>query len=573
MNGATSASPSPWRARAAPVAALLFVACAATERAAPRSTTPTTATTPTRAEDLSFAGLGDHHRPITGVDAEAQRLFDQGMAFLYAFNHDEAIRFFTAAAARAPTSAMPRWALALAAGPHINQPFMSDDRSALAWRALLAARARQDGASPVERALIDALGARYAERPPADRSALDAAYADAMRDVRARFPSDADVAALFAEALMDLRPWDLWTNDGRAQPGTDEIVSVLDAARALDPQHPLALHLTIHALEASTTPERAVPAADALRSLTPGLGHLVHMPSHIDVRVGAWAKAIEANEAAIEADRRWSARAPRPGFYALYMAHNHHMLGYAASMIGRRAAAIAAMERNAAAMPKEFVDANPAIADGYLAMPLEMLVRFGRWEEILALPDFEARFPFARALRFAARAIAYAAQGDVARAQHEQNLFIDAKGDVPQGAMFGNNRTQDLLRVASRLVDGEVKVAAGDVLGGVTSLRDAVAAEDALRYDEPPDWIQPARHALGAVLVEHGHFKDAEVVYQEDLARLPNNGWSLYGLGRALRGQGKDATDVERRFATAWEGADLPITSSCLCRPGAAPKR
>jgi tetratricopeptide (TPR) repeat protein len=525
-----------------------------------------------RASDVPvplFAGLGDLTRKVTTTSPEAQRYFDQGLAFLYAFNHDEAIRSFRRAAELDPGCAMTWWGVSYANGPHINNPVVPEERAKAAWEALGRAKAALGGASPTERALVEALAARYADPQPEDRAPLERAYADAMRKVWAAHPKDADVGALFAEALADLRPWDLWTPEGQPQPGTEELVATLEEVLALDPRHPLANHLLIHAVEASPDPGRADRAADALRDLQPGLGHLVHMPSHIDVRRGRWQQAVEANAKAIEADRRYIALSPGQGFYRLYMAHNHHMLAYGAMMTGQSALALETIREMVAGIPLEFFRLNP-FADGFMAMPLEVLLRFGRWDEILAEPAFPDFVPISRALQHFARAVAYAAQDRLAEAEKEQAAFEAARARVPKDAFFGNNAGSDVLDVAEHLMKGEILYRAGRVEEGLLALREAVAREDRLKYDEPPDWIQPVRHPLGAALLRAGRFAEAEVVFREDLERLPENGWGLYGLSRALQLQGRkdEAAAVERRFDAVWERADLEIRSPCLCLPG-----
>jgi tetratricopeptide (TPR) repeat protein len=464
---------------------------------------------------------------------------------------------------------MAYWGIAYANGPHINNPAVSQDRAKAAWEALGRAKALASKTTPVEQALIGALAARYADPQPEDRKALDQAYADAMRGAWKAYPEDADVGALFAEALMNLRPWDLWTADGKAQPGTDEVVATLEAVLALDPRHPLANHLYIHAVEASPEPGRADRAADALRDLQPGLGHLVHMPSHIDVRRGRWSHAITANAKAMEADRRYRAKSPEQGFYRLYMAHNHHMLAYAAMMSGQSALALKTMREAVAAVPADFARENPFV-DGFFAMPLEVLMRFGRWDEVLAEPDFPDYLPISRALRRYARAVALAARDRVAEAEAEQKAFLDARARVPEDAFFGNNTASDILDVAEHLMRGEILYRTGKVEQGIAALREAVLREDRLRYDEPPDWIQPVRHALGAALLQAGRFAEAEAVFREDLAKLPDNGWALYGLARSLQLQkkGEEAAKVETRFDGIWKAADVKIKSACLCLPG-----
>jgi tetratricopeptide (TPR) repeat protein len=516
-----------------------------------------------------FDGLGDHSRRVTTSSAKAQRYFDQGLAFLYAFNHDEALRSFRRATELDPSCAMAFWGVAIANGPHINNPVVPPDREKAAWDAVRKAKALAPATTPVERALIAAAETRYADPQPQDRAPLDRAYAEAMRGVHREFPDDADVGALFAEALADLRPWDLWTADGQPQPGTEELVALLEAVMAKAPRHLLALHLYIHAVEASPHPEKADQAAERLRDVAPGLGHLVHMPSHIDVRRGRWAEAITTNARAMEADRRYRERSPEQGFYRLYMAHNHHMLAYGAMMNGRSALALETIRRMAADIPPDFVRDNPW-ADGFLAMPLEVMMRFGRWDDVLAHPDLAETAPISRALRHYARSVAHAAQGRVEEAKAEQSAFAAARTRVPKEATFGNNTAADLLDVAEHLMKGEILYRERRVDEGLAALREAVAREDKLRYDEPPDWIQPVRHPLGAALLQAGRFAEAEAVFREDLRRLPENGWGLYGLYRSLALQKKDAeaAEVEKRFDAVWREADIEIKSACLCLPG-----
>ena len=516
-----------------------------------------------------FEGLGTHRRPVTTKSAEAQQYFDQGLAFLFAFNHDEAIRSFRRATALDPDCAMAWWGIAVANGPNINNPVVTPEQAKQAWESLGKARANAKQSSEVEQALIEALSKRYTDPQPDDRKSLDEAYAANMRQVWQKYPTDADVGALFAESLMDLRPWDLWTADMQPQPGTPEIVATLEAALTQSPDHPLALHLYIHALEASKHPEKAIAPANRLRNLQPGLGHMVHMPSHIDVRTGQWALAIESNDKAISADRRYRAQSPQQGFYRIYMAHNHHMLAYAAMMRGQSRLAVSAIQEMLETVPAEWVKENAAIADGFAALPIEVLVRFGRWEEILKAPEVPDYLPFTRAMRHCARGIAFAATGKLESAKAEQTAFLAGRELVSKEARVGNNAAHDVLKVAEHLLAGEILVRDDQADAGIAALKLAVKAEDQLRYSEPPDWIHPVRHALGATLLILDKPAEAETIYRDDLVRLPHNGWSLFGLSRALRKQGTaaDADAIAAQFEAVWRDADIKITSSCFCQP------
>jgi len=390
-----------------------------------------------------------------------------------------------------------------------------------------------------------------------------------MRTAWKTYPKDADIGSLFAESLANLRPWDLWLPNGQPQPGTEELVATIDSVLATNPKHPFANHLMIHAVEASPHPERADKAADVLRDLQPGLGHMVHMPSHIDIRRGRWQEGIVANAKAIEADRAYTAKAPEQGFYRLYMSHNHHMLTYAAMMTGQSALALKTIRDMVADIPLPFFKENPW-ADGLMASPLEVLMRFGKWDEILATPEFPEYVPISRSLQHYARAVSYAAKDDVASAQKEQAAFMEARAKVGKDAVFGNNPGSDLLDVAEDLMKGEILFRAGKLDEGIAAMREAVAREDRLRYDEPPDWLQPVRHPLGAALLQAGRLGEAEAVFRTDLVKLPGNGWSLFGLARSLRLQKRnaEAAVIEKQFAKTWMKADMKIRSACLCLPG-----
>jgi tetratricopeptide (TPR) repeat protein len=526
------------------------------------------------AKEPLYDGLGSYSRKVTTKSAEAQRYFDQGLGFLHGFNHRAAIRAFQQAAKLDPDCAMTHWGVALACGPHINSIAVPPPAAELAWKELGLAQKHAENAPPVERALIDALAKRYANPQPEDRSGLDRAYADAMREAWKKYPKDPDVGALFAEAMMDLRPWDQWTPDGKAQPGTNEIIATLDAVLKLNPNHPLANHLYIHAVEASPNPERAIAAADRLRVLQPGLAHNVHMPSHIDIRTGQWLKAVDTNANAVEADQRYrKIFGPPKGFLNVYIAHNRHMLAYAAMMTGQRDLAMKHIRAMVAEMPLDFLKDNALQAEGFVAMPLEVMVRFGLWEEILNEPDeYPDYMPFTRAFHHAARAIAFAAKGDTDNARKARNAFLERAKLVPKEESLGNNTCEALLGIVTSMVEGEILVAEGKIDGGIEQLHAAIKNEDVLKYDEPPGWLIPVRHSLGAVLMKQERFADAEQVYRNDLARLPENGWSLLGLAESLRKQKKNADEVtqtQMKFEKVWANADLTITTSCLCQPQA----
>lgn len=539
----------------------------------PAPPTPSLAATPPPLPEAPprFEGLGAHRRKVTTTSEVAQAYVDQGLAFLSAFNHDEARRAFAYAAAVDPSCPMAHWGVAMSNAPHVNEPEIDAERQRAGF---VAARRAKDVAaragSPVERDLADAAVARFADPPPADRKPLDAAFAAAMRGVHARHPDDADVGAWFVESLLDLRPWDYWTPDGKLQPGMDEAERVLDATLARAPSHPLALHLQVHFVEASPYPERADGAADRLRGLAPGLGHLVHMPSHVDIRRGRWAEAIAANERAIASDASYKALSPKQGFYNLYMGHNRHMLAFAAMMRGQRQKATVAMRELVEGLDRAWLVEKAAFVEGFLAMPLEVMVRFGEWDAILAVPEPEPTFPLTRALRHYARGVAFAARESPKEARAELAQLEAGKAAIPKDGKFGNAPSLALATLAGRMLEGEVAIREGKTDDGLASLRAAVALEDALLFDEPPDWIQPVRHALGAALVRAGKAAEAEAVYRRDLARHPENGWSLFGLARALRLQKKaaEAKAVDARFRAAWADADVELSSSCFCLPG-----
>jgi tetratricopeptide (TPR) repeat protein len=521
-----------------------------------------------------FEGMGPHKRAVTTSSKEAQKYFDQGLNWSFAFNHDEAIRSFRHATALDPGCALAWWGIAYSNGPHINLPLMDEPRSRAAWDALQKALALRDQATPVERGLIDALAGRYAD-PAAgklpltaeERTPLDRAYAEAMAKVADAFPADADVLALAAESLMDLRPWDLWDKKtGEPRPETPKVLALLDRAMEIDPSHPGACHFYIHAVEASPRPERADAAADRLRTLVPASGHLVHMPSHIDVRTGRWAQAAEQNRRASKVDVKYREISPRQDFYRIYMAHDDHFLAYACMMLGRREEALAAARAMSAKIPEDWLRKNAAMADGYTPIEVEVLLRFGLWDQILSHPQPAADLPITTAFWRFARASALAAKRQLDAAAVEQAKFREQVQTIPKEAMMAMNPGRRVLEIAELVLDGEIDYQKGDVDKAVAKLAEAAGIEDTLNYIEPPDWVQPSRHSLGAILLAAKRYDEAEKVYRTDLQRWPENGWALFGLARCLEAKkSPDLAAVEARFKKAWAHADTTIHATCLC--------
>ncbi len=543
-------------------ASLLASGCATSDHAAPDDDL-------TAARARFYEGYAGYHREIRTASPEAQRWFDQGLQLLYGFNHDEAIRTFRKAAEVDPDCAMAWWGIGYAYGLHINNPVMTEEQSRLAHEATQEAVKRRHFAAPVEQVLIDALAKRYEWPAPENRRPLDEAYAAAMEQAWKKYPNDADVGALFAESLMNLQPWDLWTNSGQPKGRTLDVVAALERVLEINPNHPGATHFYIHAVEASPDPDRATAAAERLTTLVPGSGHLVHMPSHIFVRTGRYADSADANERAIAADERYFELAPTPHFYVLYYTHNIHFLAYSAMMEGRYETAIAAARRMEKKVPKDFIREYAAIADGLMPTALHVMIRFGKWEDILREPEPEDFRLVSRAMRRYARCVALSALGRTAEAEREIKAFDDLAAKITDEWFIGQNPASVILPLARKMMLGEMLFREGQRDRAFALLREAVAMEDDLVYDEPPGWMQPVRHALGALLMADGRYSEAEEVYRADLARHRNNGWSLIGLEKALAAQGKDraAEEAAMKLAAAWTRADVKPTSSCYCQP------
>jgi tetratricopeptide (TPR) repeat protein len=507
-----------------------------------------------------YDNLGTHHYRVTTSDPVAQRYFDQGLRLYYAFNHAEAIRAFEEGARRDPSCAMCWWGVAAALGPNINMP-MEPEAETLALEAIRAARARADGVTPVERALIEATARRYGTEAGADRAARDSAYANALRGVVRDHPGDPEAATLFAESLMTLRPWSYWDRNGDPEPGTLELLGHLERVMAANPNHPGACHFFIHAVEA-VDPARAVPCAERLADLMPGAGHLVHMPGHIYIRVGRFVDAIRANEHAVHADETYiQDQRPGMGIYVLgYYPHNYDFMAFAAAMAGRKALAIEAAEKVTELIPEEVLGApGLTMLQNYVTRSLQMRVRFGDWNGILAHPEPAAELLFARAVRHYARGRAFIGMGGLesARAELAELRGIGAEPTL-EGVYLDFNEARTVLAIAEGVLAGTLAAAEGQYQEAVGHLRGAAELEDGLIYGEPPEWSVPVRHDLGEVLLAAGRWAEAEAAFREDLHRFPENGWSLSGLARALGGQGRsaEAREMEGRARAAFDGAE-----------------
>jgi hypothetical protein len=506
-----------------------------------------------------MSGLGENHHPVQTDNAEAQGFFDQGLLLVYAFNHAEAVRSFKRALEIDPRMAMAHWGIALALGPNINAGIDHEGERA-AYDEVQKALSLSQRAPENERAYIRALAKRYSIAPGADLKKLAVDYRDAMRELARAYPDDLDAATLYAESAMDLRPWKLWTSDGKPAEGTEEIVLVLESVLRRNPNHIGANHYYIHAVEASTQPERAIPSADRLRAQVKAAGHLVHMPAHIYMRTGDYELAARSNEDAAAADRAYFESTGMKGMYAAgYYSHNLHFLAIAYSMAGRFKDAQKAADQLAANVGP-FLKDVPPLESFLIAQPL-ILVRFRRWDEILKAPAPAPELHGTNTLWHWARAMAYAARGQVEQAQAERAAFFAARKKISQGAEWGLNSVESILNIAQNMLDAKIAAAKHEEQAGLSSLRKAVEAEDALAYDEPPAWFVPAREALGGALLLSGKAAEAEGVFRADLAKNPRSGRSLFGLLESLKAQGKTypAQFVQREFETAWKNADTQL--------------
>src|ERR1700685_1172567 len=516
-----------------------------------------------------FKGLENCSRHVSTASPIAQQYFDQGLAFLYGFNPDEARRSFRACAANDPHCAMAFWGIAATYAPNFKLPDVRPAEASAALEAVHRAHDLSNDASPIEGSLIAAMAERFGDPVDSHRPQLNAAYAKAMQSVAAKYPDDPDVLALTAEALLQMRPWDQWTRDGKPQPGTEETIRLLTRTLRLNPNHIFGLHLLIHAVEASPHPEIADGAAEKLRNCAPILGHLAHMPSHIDVRRGRWHLAIKANERAIEGDEAYFRIAPRTGVYIDLIHHNRKLLAYAAMMEGQEVQATRASREMLANISNEDMrNLGPVYELLFAPMPYEVHIRFGRWDKMLSEPNPHGAFSISTAFWRLGRGIAYVAKKQIRSAIDEQVALKEIYSKMRKDESW-RGRAAKVLAVGERMLTGEILYRTGKVDDAILALREGVRLEDNLAYAEPPIWVLPVRHALGATLLDAQRYYDAGVVYQQDLERWPNNGWSLYGLSRSLQKQGKqaEAAGVAEHCGKAWQYADFRLSSSCCCLP------
>jgi tetratricopeptide (TPR) repeat protein len=506
--------------------------------------------------------VGPHRFPVTTRSGRAQLFINQGLNLIYGFNHAEAGRAFAEAARLDPNCAMAYWGQALALGPNINAPMNAADEPK-ALELVQKAIALKGRVTPRERAYIDALAKRYTGKTE-DRAQADQAFADAMRDVQKKFPNDLDAVTIFAEALMDLRPWNYWTRDLRPQPGIEEAMAAIESVMRRNPKHPGALHYWIHLMELKS-PDRAEVAADVLLPLAPAAGHLVHMPSHIYQRIGRYADAAKSNELAVAADEDYIAQCRAQGIYPLtYYPHNVHFLWFAATMQGRSRVALESARKTAAAIPAEALASMPPL-QVFLAVPYFAMVRFGKWEEILKEPRPRHDTLFTSGVWRYARGIALTATGKLDGAQQELDELRKITADPQLKSIpLPQNQPPAILAVAENALAGELAAKRRQFDAAILHLDRAVRLHDALTYTEPDDWHYPMRDSLAAVLLQAGRAEEAETVYWENLRRFRENGWSLFGLMQALKAQGKnqEAAEVEKRFRKAWAAADITLTGS-----------
>jgi tetratricopeptide (TPR) repeat protein len=502
-------------------------------------------------------GLGDLHHPVSTHNPQAQQFFDQGLRFIYAFNHDEAARSFQHAAELDPKLAMAYWGVAEAVGPNYNDP-ADPDRYKRAHDAVQKAVDLSAGASPSEQAYIQAMAKRFPADPNSDLKKAAEEYHDAMRQVAAQFPDDLEAATLFAESGMNLHPWGLWHQDGTPQAGTEEIVATLESVLKRDPDHLGAVHYYIHTVEASNNPERALAGANRLAAIAPGAGHIVHMPAHIYIRTGDYEAAVRTNEKAAEVDRAYIKATGEQGIYPMmYYSHNLHFVAVCGAMNGRYAEARKNADLLAANVGPHVKEMPPL--EGFMTIPVAVEIRFHHWSEILKMPAPDPSMKTATVFWHFGRGLALAGTGKVTEAEAEYKIVSEAEAATPPDAIFQmpiNNKTKDIMKIAENVLGAKLAVAKKDNAAAISLLREAVAIQDKLNYGEPPDWFYPVRESLGGVLLMSGDSAGAEKVFREDLDRNPRNPRSLWGLHEALLQQKRDydAGFVQKQFETSWKG-------------------
>ena len=509
--------------------------------------------------------LGNHHHAIATKSPEAQQFFDQGLILLYGFNHDEAARYFRRAAELDPASPMPWWGLALSIGPNYNDTAVDENRAKATYDSVRKALELSPNGSATEQDYVRALAKRYSSPDPkSDWKQLHLDYSNAMRELVKKYPDDLDAAVMFAESLMMLRPWQLWTPDGKPAPGTLELVAVLESVLKRDPEHPAANHFYVHAVEASPNLERAIPSAIRLQTLVPAAGHLVHMPGHIYLQTGDYGLAADTNVKASAADRAFVDRTGATGIYPLmYWTHNIHFISYARAQQGRYDEAKQAAQEMTRNVGNADVEMSMQMLEAFHLYPLMIDLRFRRWDEILATPAPRAERKVLGAFREYARAMALAGKGRTREAAAAQKQFEKTRKAVPAEALYViNNKASDVLALAAASLDAELARARGEKEGSIRQWRRAVEAEAAIQYDEPPAWFYPVKQSLGAALLRNGQAKEAEAVFRESLAGHPRDGRVLFGLWQSLVAQKRDAEAalVQQQFEAAWKSATAKLT-------------
>ena len=509
-----------------------------------------------------MTGLGDLHHPVSTKNAQAQAFFDQGLRLIYAFNHDEAARSFQRAAELDAKLAMAYWGIAEAVGPNYNDP-ASEDRFKQAHEAIQKAVDLSGNATDAERGYILAMAKRFPADPKSDLHQAAEEYRDAMREVVKNHPDDLDAATLFAESGMNLHPWGLWQPDGTPAAGTEEIVATLESVMKRDPNHLGALHYYIHTVEASNTPERALPAANRLAALAPGAGHIVHMPAHVYIRTGDYAAATKTNEQAAAVDRAYIKSSGVQGIYPMmYYSHNLHFIAMCSAMTGDYAEAHKAADMLAAHVAPSVKEMPPL--EGFMTIPMAVNVRFHKWDAILAMKEPDAGMKTTTGFWHFARGMALAGKGRIGEAEAEYKIVAEAEKATSPDAIFQmpiNNKTKDILKIAENVLGAQIALAKKDSATAANMLRQAVAVQDTLKYDEPQDWFYPVRESLGGVLLMTGDAKGAEQVFREDLAKNLRNPRSLFGLHQSLKAQDRntDAWFVEQEFHKAWKGGPAEL--------------